>query len=186
MVERQAVSPEAVGQQSNGSPNPSTASPDIVPWQAVGTQVDVVSGGASTGTVPHHAENTQRDGVSNSNPAADSVSHQVVGSPSGDVSVPYATGTEPTLFQAVQQQGGESSNTNSAQVAPPSSSSPMDISGRYTRSNQKLLLLLSTIVALIAVLIQHELVQEMSHRSTEIATRPGWARFRDKGLNERQ
>ena len=184
--------PEAMGQQSNGSPTPNTAGPDIVPGQAVGPQLDVVSGGGSTGNVPHHIENPQRDGASNSNPAADRDSYQVVGSPSGDVSVSDAAGTEPTLF------GGEASNANSDQVAPPpqiiplSSSSPgaLDISGRYTRSSQKHIFLLSTIVALIAFLIQYELVQEMSRRSTEIdkeiETRPGWAGYRDSGLKERQ
>ena len=226
--------------------------------RAICPRSDVVSGPASTGTAPHHTENLHQDGISNFNPAADPVSRQVVGSPSGDVSVPTAagtgptsqreggeaynengtqvapeqvvgprlddvsggasTGTEPTLQQEggeasnengtqvtpeqvvgprlddvsggastgtepmLQQEGGEDSSANGRRVAPPSSSSsPLDISGRYTRSNQKLLFFLSTIVAFIALLLQHELVQEMSHRSTGII-RPGWARYRNDGL----
>lgn len=184
----------------------------------MGPRLDVVSGRASTGTAPHHTENLRQDGISNSNPAADPVSHQVVGSPSGGVSAPIAAGTEPTSQreggeasnengtqvapeQAVgprldgvsggasagteptlQQEGGEDSSANGRQVALPSStSSPLDISERYTRSNQKLLFFSSTIVALIALLLQYELVQEMSHRSTRII-RPGWARYRNDGL----
>lgn len=81
---------------------------------------------------------------------------------------PTAAGTKPTL----QQEEGEDSNANGDQVTPPSSSSsPLDISGRYTRSSQMLLFLLSTIVALIAFLLQYESVQT-SHRGAGII-KPG-------------
>lgn len=169
----------AVDQQSNDVPNSNTAGLDIVPQQAVGPHLDVVqvSGCASTGSVPRHVEGLQQDGVPNSNPIAE---HQVVGRPSGDVSVPNVAGTKSTLRQAVQQ-CGEVSEDNGAQVAPPPSfSSPLDVSGRYTCSNQTLLFLLSTIVALIAILIQYKLPP---HRSTGII-RPGWARYRNEGLGE--
>lgn len=172
-----------MGQQSNSIPDSNAASPDIEPRQVVGPQLGVISSSGSTGTVPHPVENPQWDYASNSNPAADPDPH-LAGFPSGDVSVPDTT-TGPMLF------GGEAPNANIAQVAPPQiapspSSSPLDISDRYTRSNQKLIFLLSTIVALIAFLIQYELVQEMSHGSAEIVTRPSWAHFRDKGIKERQ
>ncbi|KAF8271561.1 hypothetical protein EI94DRAFT_1698106 [Lactarius quietus] len=164
--------------QSNGGPNPNTADPDIMPKQAVGPPLDVVSGGASTGTVLHHMENWHQDSVSNSSSAAEAVSHQVVGSPLGDVSTPTATSAKPMP----QQEEGEDSDVHGAQVAPPSSSSsPLHISGQYMCSSQMLLFLLSTIVTLIAFLLQYESVQEMSHRGTGII-KPGWTHYRKEGL----
>jgi hypothetical protein len=109
--------------------------PEPVPHGAVGRQLDDTPNqaadarsdvvNASTGTAARHTESLQWDGISNPNSATELVSHRVVGGPSGD---------------------------HRALVAPLSPSS--SLSGRYMRSNQKLVFLSSTVVALIAILIK--------------------------------
>lgn len=96
---------------------------DVTPNQAASMHSDVMS--ASNRTTVHHIESLQLDSISNPNSATELVSHQVVGSPSGN---------------------------NHALVMSPSQYS--SLSGWYMHSNQKLLFLLLTVVALIAILIK--------------------------------
>jgi len=169
-------SSSSVGQQSNDIVNSNAASPEIVPQQ-VDPHLDIVGEGASTEFVPHHMEGLQLDGV-------------VASRPSDDVSVPNVAGTRPVLHRATHQHsGGDIFDVDGAQVAPPESyfspSSPLDTPGQYTCSNQKLIFLLSTVVAFIAIVIQYELGPEIPHRSTGL-TRPGWARHRKEGWKRKE
>ncbi len=164
----------AVGRQSNDIPNPNTPSPEIVLQQE---DLDIVGDGSRTESGPHHMEGLQMDDV-------------VAGRPSDDGSVPNVAGTKPGLHQAARQHlEGDVSDADGAQAAPPRSyfsfSSPLDISGQYTRPNQKLIFLLSTVVAFIAIVIQYELGPEMLHRSAG-RIRPGWARHRNEGWKRKE
>ncbi|KAF8271797.1 hypothetical protein EI94DRAFT_1697818 [Lactarius quietus] len=97
--------------QLNDGPIPNASDPDIMPKQAVGPQLDIISSGASTGTMLHHMENRYQDSISNSNSAAEAVLHQVVGSSLGDVSTPTATSSEAkrkdrtpmSMYESVQE-----------------------------------------------------------------------------------
>ncbi len=169
-------SSSSVGQQSNDIVNSNAASPKIMPQQ-VDLHLDIVSEGASTKFIPHHMKGLQLDSV-------------VAGHPSDDVSIPNVTGTGPVLHQAMHQHlGGNIFDVDGAQVAPPKSYfspfGPLDIPGQYMHLNQKLIFLLSTVVAFIAIVIQYELGPEMLHRSTGL-TRPGWACHHKEGWKRKE
>ncbi|KAH8977231.1 hypothetical protein EDB86DRAFT_1273778 [Lactarius hatsudake] len=158
-------SSNTVGQQPNDIAGPNTDGPEIVPQQ-VDPDLDTVGDNGSTGFVQHHTESLQLDGA-------------VASHPSGIASVLDVNDAKAAQHEAAHQH----SDADGAQVAPPldiSSSSPLDTSERYTRSNRKLIFILSTVVAFVAVAIQYELGQEMSRRSTGLI-RPGWARHRKEG-----
>ncbi|KAH9039010.1 hypothetical protein EDB85DRAFT_2287346 [Lactarius pseudohatsudake] len=153
-------SSNTVGQQPNDIAGPNTDDPEIVPQQ-VDPDLDTVGDNGSTGFVQHHTESLQLDGA-------------VASHPSGIASVLDVNDAKAAQHEAAHQH----SDADGAQVAPPfdiSSSSPLDTSERYTRSNRKLIFILSTVVAhQIAQLrlIFHAVLSQTSPPSPDVVTYP--------------
>jgi hypothetical protein len=103
-----------------------------------------------------------------------------------DTPVHGATCPKPILHQEIaeKQLDGEVLDSDGVKFVTHSclflSSCAPDISKRYMRSHRKLLFLLSTIVALIAIIIQYASETEVPHGSIGLI-RPGWAQHRNEG-----
>lgn len=144
---------------------------------------------------PGLAIKPQRDGGStasvqpdtlNSNPVAENFLFWLESRPLDNVSVPNVAGAKSRPHQMTYQHlGFGNSGANGAQVVAPScyfssSSGLLVIFRPYTHPNRMLIFLSSTVVALIAIVIQYELGPEMPHNGT-VLIRPGWSRHRSEG-----
>lgn len=209
-IEPEPLLHREIDYQSTDTLKPSTTAPKIMPQQGVDPQSDIVGDGGTSVFVqpgvlnsisflnpntPGLAIKPQRDGGStasvqpdtlNSNPVAENFLFWLESRPLDNVSVPNVAGAKSRPHQMTYQHlGFGNSGANGAQVVAPScyfssSSGLLVIFRPYTHPNRMLIFLSSTVVALIAIVIQYELGPEMPHNGT-VLIRPGWSRHRSEG-----
>lgn len=124
--------------------------------------------------------------VIESNLAAELAPPSLESHPSDGVSVPDVAVAKLRQHQVPHQHfTGKDSNSNGAQAAPPSYYLSFSNHFRYTRLDQMLVFLLSTVVAFTAFVIQYELGPEMPHSGIGLM-RPGWAHHRNEGWERKE
>ncbi|KAH9971300.1 hypothetical protein BGW80DRAFT_1321506 [Lactifluus volemus] len=100
----------------------------------------------------------------------------------------HCTLLEQALQDEIDQRGGEQlgvttdTNISASEPTAPGAEEQLEskTSMRYRRSHQKLLYMLSTIVALVAIVISYTLEPKTLYDNARY-TRPGWARHRNEG-----